>query len=142
MAFQLNQEFHLETFKAASVINAYAAVQLDTGVAYQVLPASGASNGVAPVYGLAQASAASVGLNVSVQTGGWGKAIAAASLGRGAFVAVGIGTTSLVPVAASGVASALGAAGVQYPVQAVGIALEPASAGTIFTVKIAPRQVV
>lgn len=138
MAFQLNQEFHTETFRAASVINAYAAVQLDLSTAYSVLPASGASNGVSPVYGLVQASAASVGLNVTVQTGGWGKAIAGASLGRGALVGVGIGTTSLVPLGGLGTASANPA----QPQTSVGIALEPASAGTIFTVKIAPRQVV
>lgn len=138
MAFQLNQEFHTESFRAASAIPAYAAVQLDPATPYSVLPASSASGGVAPIYGLAVASAASVGVNVPVQTGGWGKAIAAASLGRGALVGVGVGTTSLIPLGGLGTASAAAA----QPQTAVGIALEPASAGVIFTVKIAPRQVV
>lgn len=138
MAFQLNQEFNTESFRAASVINMFAAVQLETGTAYSVVPASSASAGVAPIYGLAIATAPSTGQNISVQTGGWGKAMAGASLGRGAIVGVGIGTTSLVPLGGLGTASAAA----QQPQFAVGIALEPASAGVIFTVKIAPRQVV
>lgn len=142
MALQWNQEFNTETYKNSSVISQFAAVQLDTAVSFAVLPASGASAGVAPAIGLTKATLASVGISGDIQTGGWGKAIAGASLGRGAYVACGIGTTSLVPVAASGVASALAAAGVQYPVQALGISLEAAAAGSIFTVKIAPRQVV
>lgn len=142
MAVQLNQEYNTETFKNSSVINQFAAVVLDTAGTFAVLPASSASAGVARVIGLAKASMASVGISADIQTGGWGKALAAASLGIGAYVGVGIGTTSLVPIAASGVASAVGAAGIQYPQFAVGQALENASAGTIFTVKIAPRQVV
>lgn len=135
MSQQNNLHGHVESYKAASAINAYAAVQLDT-TAFQVLPASGASNGVAPAYGLAMATAASF-TNVPVQVGGWGKAIAAASLGVGCFVGAGIGTTSLVPIAASGVASALGA--VQYPKYVLGVALEAAAAGAIFTVAIRPQ---
>lgn len=142
MAVLLNQEYHTESFRNASVINQFAAVILDTGSAFSVLPASSASAGVAQAIGLAKASGASVGISLDIQTGGWGKALAGASLGRGAFVGVGIGTTSLVPISASGIASALSAAGVQYPQFAVGVALENASAGAIFTVKIAPRQVV
>lgn len=142
MANQLNQEFNTETFKNSSVINQFAAVVLDTAGVFAVLPASGASAGVARVIGLTKASGASVGLSLDIQTGGWGKAIAGASLGIGAFVGAGIGTTSLVPIAASGVASGVAAAGIQYPAFAVGQALENAAAGAIFTVKIAPRQVV
>lgn len=140
MAVQLNQEFNTESFRNSSVINQFAAVVLDTGGVFSVLPASGASAGVARVIGLAKASGASIGISLDIQTGGWGKALAAASLGIGAFVGAGIGTTSLVPISASGVASALGVT--QYPAFAVGQALENAAAGAIFTVKIAPRQVV
>lgn len=137
MSIQQNTENNTETFKAASVINAFAAVQLSASTAFSVLPASGASAGVAAVYGLAMASAPSVGLNVTVQTGGLGKALAGASLGPGALVGAGIGTTSLVPLGASGVAG-----GSQAIQNLIGTALEGAAAGSIFTVSIRPRQAV
>lgn len=142
-AVLLNQEFNTESFRAASVIPMFAAVQVDASSVFGIIPANNAASvGVIPVFGLAKATYASVGVSADIQTGGWGKALAAASLGIGAFVGVGIGTSSLVPIGASGVASALGAAGVQYARFAVGQALENAAAGQIFTVKIAPRQVI
>lgn len=139
MALQWNQEFNTETFKNSSVIPQFVAVQLDTSGTFAVVCASSASAGVAPVIGLSKATGASVGISLDIQTGGWGKAIAGASLGKGAWVGVGNGGSStLVPINSLGTASA----GAAQPAWAVGYALEAASAGVIFTVKIAPRQVV
>jgi len=138
MAYDLNANFNTESFKAASVINFGAAVQLNSAVAFSVVPASAASNGLSIAYGIAKATAASVGVNVPVQTGGWSKAIAGASLGIGAYVGVGVGTSYLVPIGASGVAAASG--NIKY---AVGISLEAAAAGSLFTVRLgSPVEVV
>lgn len=139
MSVTLNEAFNTETFKAASSIPFGAAVQL-TSTAFQVVGASAAVAAQAQVYGLTQATAASPGVNVAVQTGGWAKAIAGASLGIGGWVGAGVGTTSLVPVMPSGVASGPSAA---QPVRyVVGIALEAAAAGAIFTVSIHPGEVI
>lgn len=138
MALQWNQEFNTETFRAASVFPQFIAVQLDT-TGFSVVAASSASAGVAPAIGLSKATMASTGISADIQTGGWGKAIAGASLGIGAIVGVGNGGSgTLVPIKQLGTASANAA----QPQFAVGTALEAASAGSIFTVKIAPRQVV
>jgi hypothetical protein len=136
MAYNLNQTFNTESFKAASNISFGGAVQLSASTAFQILPASAASNGGAPVYGIALASAGSVGMNVPVQTGGWAKAFAGASLGIGAYVGVGIGTSSLVPVMPSQASVGLGSKFV------IGTALEAATAGALFTVAIHPIQVI
>jgi hypothetical protein len=108
------------------------AVQLNS-TAFEVLPASGASAGVAQVYGITVASQPTAGFNVTVQTGGWAKAIAGSSVGVGALLTAGIGTTALVPFTPAAAASNL-----RY---VVGRSLEAAAAGGIFTVKIAPQQV-
>lgn len=139
MSVTLNEAFNQETFKAASSIPFGAAVQL-TSTAFQVVGASNAVAGAAQVYGLTTASIASPGMNVPVQTGGWAKAIAGASVGIGGFVGAGAGTTSLVPVMPSGVASGPSAA---QPVRYVlGVALEAAAAGALFTVSIHPGEVI
>lgn len=139
MAVQLNQDFNTESFRNSSVIPQFVAVQLDTAAIMSIVLASSASAGVAPVIGLSKATGASVGISLDIQTGGWGKAIAGASLGRGAWVGVGNGGSStLVPINSLGTASP----GAAQPQWAVGYSLEPAAAGVIFTVKIAPRQVV
>jgi hypothetical protein len=137
MAYDLNKQFNTESFRAASVIGFGMAVQLNTGSAFSVVPASGASLGIAPVYGIAAATCASVGISFPVQTGGWAKAIAGASLGIGAYVGAGIGTSALVPVGASG---ALAASSLLK--FAIGVSLEAAAAGALFTVSIKPIEVV
>jgi hypothetical protein len=63
--------------------------------------------------------------------------VAGASLGIGALVCAAAATFGLVPVGASGVAAASGV--IKY---AVGVALENAAAGSIFSVRIQPQQVV
>jgi hypothetical protein len=140
MSVTLNEGFNSESFKAASALGFGAAVVLNTAVAFSVLPASGGSAGQAQVYGITQASAPTPGQNVTIQTGGWAKAIAAASLGIGGIVGAGLGTTSLAPVMPSGVAS--GPSAIQPARFAVGIALENAAAGAIFTVSLHPGEVV
>jgi hypothetical protein len=134
MAFTVNEVFNTETFKAASAISGYTAVVLNS-VANTVLVASAGS--AVRTYGLSVGTQPTAGYNVTVQTGGVGKAIAAASLGIGALVTPGAATFGLVPVGASGVAAASGV--IKY---AVGIALEAAAAGSIFSVRIQPQQVI
>lgn len=137
MAERLYQQVNTESFRNSSAIGYGCAVQLDTAVAGSILPASGASAGFAQVYGLAQASGPSIGVAIPVQTGGWGVGVAGASIGIGARVGAGIGTTSLVPVSASG--PAVSSSFMKF---AVGIALENAAAGQLFTVAIRPHEVV
>lgn len=134
---RLYQQVNTESFRNSSALPYGAAVQLDTAVQFSILPASAASVGFAQTYGLLQATAATIGLSCPVQTGGWGAGVAAASLGIGAQVGPGIGTTGLVPVGASGVA--VSSALIKWR---VGVALENAAAGQLFTVKIAPGEVV
>jgi hypothetical protein len=134
MAYDHNENFNTESFRAASNIQFGAGVMLDTTNAFRVVPASAASAGIAAVYGVAKATAASVGISLPVQTGGWAHALAGASLGIGAYVGLGIGTSSFVPFTPSGAIAS-------YPKFVLGIALENASAGSLFTVKINPGLV-
>lgn len=138
MSFLVNEVWNTETFRTASACAAFSPVVLSASQALYVLPANtAASAGQLPAYGLTMASQPTLGYNVAVQTGGIGKAVAAASIGMGGRVGVGIATTGLVPVGASGVAAASGF--IKYQ---VGIAMEAAAAGSIFSVKIQPQQVV
>lgn len=140
MAFTQNELYHMETFVAASAINFGFPVIQSASQDAAVLPASNASFGVAAVYGIAAASAPTANTNIPVQTGGIGKAFAAASLGPGAFVMANIAASpGLVPVGPSGVASALGVT--QYPRYVVGKSITGAAAGGIFSIKIAPGEV-
>lgn len=142
MAFTQNELYHMETFVAASAIQFGFPVQQSASQDAAVLPASNASVGVAPVYGIAAASAPTANTNIPIQTGGIGKAFAAASLGPGAFVMANIAASpGFVPVGPSGAASALGALGIQYPRYAAGKSVTGAVAGGIFSIKIAPGEV-
>lgn len=120
---------------AASALGQYLAVKLDTVAAQYTLAASSLDD----VFGLTIATSASAGSDCAVVYSGVAKAIAMASLGRGAIVAVGSANGQLGPIAASGVASSLG--NVQLPRFAIGRALENASAGTIFAVAIDRREI-
>lgn len=133
MSVTLNEAFNQETFKTASAVGFGMAVQL-ASAAFQVVPASHGTLGAAQVYGITTASAPTPGQNVPVQTGGWAKAIAGASVGIAGYVGAGVGTSALVPVMPSGMASS--------PRFAIGIALEAAAAGAIFTVSIHPGEVI
>lgn len=140
MAFTQNELYHMETFVAASAINFGFPVQQSASQDAAVLPASNASFGVAPVYGIAAASAPTAGTNIPIQTGGLGKAFAAASLGPGAFVMANIAASpGFVPVGPSGVASALGVT--QYPRYVAGRSVTGAAAGGIFVIAIRPQEV-
>lgn len=84
--------------------------------------------------GLTIATVATAGDPAQVAFGGRAKAIAGASLGAFAPVAVGSTNGILVPVARGAVASAVK--------NQVGIALQSAVAGDVFTVLVKPAQVV
>ena len=123
-----------ETVQAASAIPAFACVTMDTSSPYKVVSASGASVANTAIVGLAAATVATVGLHAQVQVDGYAKGLAAASLGAGAFVALGIGTSSLVPLALTPAPSRT------FAQHIVGVAVENAAQGAIFTVKL-ERQV-
>jgi hypothetical protein len=113
--------------KAASILAANVPVKPDTVVNQVVLAAS--VNDL-PL-GFVQATTASVGNPVSVQTRGVVKAICAASVGAGAEVGVASTNGALGPVsAASGLTK-----------YAVGIAENAAAAGVTFSVLLRPRQI-
>lgn len=141
MSVTLNEGFNNETWKAASAIPFGHAVVISPSSSFTVVGASNGVAGGAQTYGLVYAAtAASANVNVTIQTGGWGRAVAAASLGIGAYVGPGVGTGGLVPLAVSGVASgAPAAAAARF---ALGVALEAATAGTTFTVSIRPQEVI
>jgi hypothetical protein len=117
-------------------------VALDT-VNGQVIPLTNASQ---RPYGITQASGASPGLSVAVfEAPGVAKAIAAASLGHGAEVSlasIGVASAaqsnSLATTTLLGPKSAAASGTTQW---SVGVALTPALAGEIFSVKLEPRQV-
>lgn len=129
-------------FKAASTMPPKTVVTLDT-TAYQVVPVTNASQ---RPYGITAATGATPGVTVAVfEAPGVAKAIAAASLGFGAEVAVasvGVASAaqsnSLATTTLLGPKSAAASGTVQW---AVGVAQSPALAGEIFSVKLEPRQV-
>jgi len=129
-------------FKAASVTPPRTVVALDT-VANQVVPVTNASQ---RPYGITRASGATPGLSVAVyESPGVAKAIAAASLGFGAEVSlasVGVASAaqenSLATTTLLGPKSVAASGTTQW---SVGVALTPALAGEVFSVKLEPRQV-
>jgi hypothetical protein len=93
---------------------------------------------------MTQATVASPGDPVQLgRPGEVTKAIAGASLGAGAIVAVGSTNGILIPLLPSGLSTALGsavgAAGLRW---SVGVALKNAAAGDIFPVYLKPDQIV
>ena len=130
-------------FTAASAINQFVPVTL-LGAASSIddnVIRAGSVNQF-PI-GFTIATVPSAGNPVSVLLGGIAKAIAAASLGNGAQVAVGSTNGRLIPLLASGlstaIGSALGAAGLRF---SVGFALEDAADGAEFKVLLNPIQIV
>ena len=115
---------------AASPIGQYVAVKQNPGVNNSFVV--NASSLDAP-FGLTYATSASAGVPIAVIWSGVAKAIAAASLGAGCFVAVASPNGRLGPVAAVGVASGV-TDGTLVPRYVVGRAMENAAAGATFAV--------
>lgn len=137
MAFE--KSWHAKTYRAASVINAGQPVAMLGALT----PASALDETIVPagsvnvaVLGVARATVATVGMPVDVDLGGYVKAIAGASLGAGAYVGVGCVNGILVPMAASFAATQMA---LRY---VVGVAEVNAVAADIFTVRLAPAQII
>lgn len=140
MAF-VNDRFS-QSFKVASVTPPRTVVRLDTTTG-QVVPLTNASQ---RPYGITQATGASPGLSVAVfESPGVAKAIAAASLGFGAEVSLAsVGVASAAQSNSLATTTLLGPASVGASGSAewaIGVALTPALAGEVFSVKLEPRQV-
>lgn len=119
----------------ASAMGAYLPVKSSASTARAALLAASIND---KLIGFTQATVGTYGSAHPIQTRGVVKAIAAASLGPGALVAVGSTNGALSPVLASGAASVTG-----YPVRYIaGIAEEAAPAGGIFSVLLDPAQIV
>lgn len=120
-----------DPYIAASAINPYEAVVFASGSPEKVMPAR-AATGFMPGLAL-QATAPSPGNPIAIQGFGRAKAIAAASIGAGQLVTSGANASGLVaftPAAAT-------AGNPQRYV--IGVALENANPGSIFTVDIRPH---
>lgn len=140
MAF--NEDRFALPFKCASAIPPRTVVALDT-VNNQVIQVTNASQ---RPYGITQATGATVGVGLAVhEAPGVAKAIAAASLGFGAEVSVAsVGVASAAQSNSLATTTLLGPASVGASGKAewaVGVALSPALAGEVFSVKLEPRQV-
>lgn len=127
---------HVLSGNAASPIAQYVAVKQNPANNNQFITAA---TSLDDVIGLSIATSPSALSDCAVLFSGVGKAIALASLGAGAIVAVASANGQLGPIAASGVASALG--NVQLPRFSVGRALENAAAGAIFAVALDRREI-
>lgn len=92
------------------------------------------------VFGFTTATVASAGNEVAIVTGGIVKALAAASLGNGARVAVGSTNGRLVPIGPSGIAS--GAPAAILPKFVAGRSQQAAADGQVFSVMIQAEQIV
>lgn len=132
-----------EPYKAASAVANWvpvAALQPASALDETVIRAGSIND---KAIGMSIATVASPGDPITVRTGGRAKAIAGASLGAGAPVAVGSTNGILVPLLPSGLSTALGsavgAAGLRY---VVGYAVENAVAGDVFTIRVDPGQIV
>lgn len=141
MAFELHRYQQQQALKAASNLPAHAVVALDS-VQNQVIQ-SASTNSALPI-GITGGSAGVGEAAVVYERTNIVRAIAGASLGYGAEVGlatVGVassaqGGTTLATVTQLGpVAGASGSV-----VNSVGLAMEPAAAGEIFSVLINPRQ--
>ena len=128
MAFE--QSWHSKTYRAASVVAQYQPVALlgavTAGSALDETVVPVITNTVA-FLGVARASAA-IGGEVDVDTAGYCKVVAAASLGAGAFVGNNNGATyAVVPIAAASIGA-----------KVLGQAEQNAAAGDVFTIRINP----
>ena len=124
-------------FKAASAISQYVPVMPLAGASAlsETVQRAGSIND--RVIGMTIATAASPGDPVSVQFAGVVKGIAIASLGAGAYVAVGSTNGGLIPLLPS-----TGSAGVIDARFRVGIALKNAASGDYFPVLLNPDELI
>lgn len=126
-------------FQAASAIGAFAPVkQLGAPSArdgYVTLAASLNDD----VIGFTVATVATANGEVAVVFGGVAKAVAAASLGAGARVAVGSSNARLIPLSPSGGPASANLVAVRF---AVGRALAAAADGQTFSVLLQPEQLI
>jgi hypothetical protein len=134
MSFE--QHHHVVPGVGASPIGQYVAVKQNPAVNNSFVVAASSLDAA---FGLTVATVPSAGADCAVVFAGIAKAIAAASLGAGCLVAVASPNGRLGPVAASGVASALG--NIQAPKWVVGRAMENCAAGGIFAVALTPGEI-
>lgn len=120
----------------ASAMGRFLPVKSSASTARGAVPAASIND---VVLGLVQATIGTYGLAETVQVAGVAKAIAAASLGPGALVAVGSSNGRLIPIAASGGPASANLVAVRYT---VGVSEEAAVDGGIFSVLLDPAQVV
>ncbi len=113
-----------EPYIAASAIGGLMAAAYASGAPERVMPPAALAS--APIAGLTLATAATPGWGVTVQRDGRGKAIAAASIAAGRPVTAGSTNGALIE-AVPGTSKNI-----------VGIALENAGAGDVFTVEVEP----
>lgn len=128
MAHETNSESYIFSGRAASAIQPYGALcfPVGSGIDYGLVPAQGGSS---PVFGVSRASHA-VGEAAEAITMGEAKVRALASLGAGAIVGPGVaGSIGVVPLTAPS-APALTAR--------LGVAVQNAAAGDIFTILVQP----
>ena len=140
MAYTGDQLTH--SFRFASAMGAYLPVFAPIASSRDevVVPAASLNH---DIIGITRATVGTYNEAAAVVVGGVAKAIAAASLGAGARVAIGSTNGRLIPITPSGIStalgSALGAAGARF---VVGRALHAAADGGIFSVLVAPEQVI
>lgn len=126
-------------FVAASAIRQYVPVMFLPGASAlsETIQQAGSYNDDA--FGFTIATVATYGDPAAVAVSGVTKAIAAASLGAGARVAIGSTNGVLIPIGASNIASSANGTGGRF---VVGRALKNAAAGDVFPVLIEPSQIV
>jgi len=119
-----------------SAMGAYLPVKSSASTARGAVPAASLND---RILGFVQATVGTYGIAQNVQTGGVIKAIAAASLGPGALLAIGSSNGRLIPIAASGGPASANLVAVRYT---AGIAEAGAADGEIFSVLLDPAQIV
>lgn len=120
----------------ASAMGAFLPVKSSASTARAAVPAGSIND---RVLGFTTATVGTYGIAQNVQTDGACKAIAAASLGPGALLAIGSSNGRLIPVSPSGGPASANLVAVRYT---VGIAEEAAADGGIFSIMLDPQQIV
>lgn len=120
----------------ASAMGANLPVKSSASTARGAVPAGSIND---RVLGFTPATVGTYNLAQNVQLGGAAKAIAAASLGPGALVAIGSSNGRMIPVVPSGGPASANLVRVAYT---VGIAEHGAADGETFTVLLDPAQLV
>lgn len=140
MAYTGDQVTH--SFKFASAMGAFLPVRpLPPGSSLDetVIPAASIND---QVIGLTRGTVGTYGLADAVVVGGVAKAVAAASLGAGAYVGIASTNGALGPVGPSGLPAHVGSGGAIEPKFKVGVSLHDAAAGGTFSVLVDPDQII